>query len=74
MTVRWLLGDLLAVKNACVAKKRLPRFRDLFPEVDGYDDVHADDPCPLAAELALSVIKAVRVSISPRKPSSSREF
>ena len=60
VTVRWLLGDLLALKNQFQASKRLPRFRELFPRVDGYDDAYADDPCPLAAELLLHLRKLFR--------------
>jgi predicted ATP-grasp superfamily ATP-dependent carboligase len=60
VTVRWLLGDLLAFKNHLVSEKRLPGYRHLIVRVDGYDDAYADDPLPLAAELALRVMKGVR--------------
>ena len=53
VTVRWLLGDLLALKNQLLADKRLPHYRELFPIVNGYDDAYADDPSSLAAELML---------------------
>lgn len=59
VTVRWLLGDLRAVQNRLLSGKGLPRFRDLCPKVDGYDDAFADDPLPLAAELALHLKKLV---------------
>jgi predicted ATP-grasp superfamily ATP-dependent carboligase len=58
LTVRWLLGDLLAIKNHLVYTRRVPRIRDLWPHVDGYDDACADDPVPLAAELFLHLKKA----------------
>jgi hypothetical protein len=59
VTVRWLLGDLRAVQNQLLSGKGFPRFRDLCPKVDGYDDAFADDPLPLAAELALHLKKLV---------------
>ena len=60
VTVRWLLGDLLALKNQLFSSGRPPRFRDLYPKVDGYDDTFADDPLPLAAELVLHLKKSAR--------------
>lgn len=58
--VRWLLGDLLAYKNHIVSERRLPGYKHLIVKVDGYDDAYADDPVPLAAELALRVMKGMR--------------
>jgi predicted ATP-grasp superfamily ATP-dependent carboligase len=60
ITVRWLLGDLLAVKNQCLAERRLPSYREIWPKVGGYDDAHADDLLPLAAELVLSLVKTLQ--------------
>jgi predicted ATP-grasp superfamily ATP-dependent carboligase len=60
VTVRWLLGDLLALKNHMFSAGRIPRFQDLSPKADGYDDFFPDDPLPLAAELVLHLRKTVR--------------
>ncbi|MBK9992046.1 MAG: ATP-grasp domain-containing protein [Verrucomicrobia bacterium] len=59
VTVRWLLGDLRAVQNQFKSTGRLPRYRDICPKVDGYDDAFFDDPLALAAELALQLKKAI---------------
>ena len=59
VTVRWLLGDLLSLQHNLFLAGRLPRFRDLCPKVDGYDDAFVDDPLPLAAELILHLKKLV---------------
>ena len=71
VTVRWLLGDLLAVKNLCFAEKRLPLYREIWPKVDGYDDLHADDPFPLVAEMALYLTKAIRLKTRERAGEAS---
>jgi len=60
VTVRWLLGDLLAFKNQLIVTKRLPRIQDFYPKVDGYDDAVAADPLPLVAELGLHLRKVLR--------------
>jgi predicted ATP-grasp superfamily ATP-dependent carboligase len=57
VTVRWLLGDLFALTNQCMALKRLPGYGDICPTVDGYDDAFGDDPLPLAAELVMYLRK-----------------
>lgn len=59
VTVRWLLGDIRALQNHLVHAGRFPRFRDVFPKVDGYDDAFVDDPLPLVAELGLHLKKLI---------------
>lgn len=65
-TVRWLLGDLFALKNQCFAEKCFPGFRDIWPKVDGYDDAFGDDPLPLVAELAMYLAKGIQPRIPDR--------
>jgi biotin carboxylase len=67
VTVRWLLGDLLALKNQFVATRKMPGYRDLFPKVDGYDYLFADDPLPFAAELVLRPVRAVLAKSGERR-------
>lgn len=67
VTVRWLLGDFLALSNRMLSAGRSPRLRDLFLSVEGYDDFHADDPVPLVAELILQLRKAARSRLSRKK-------
>lgn len=60
ITVRWLLGDLLALKNESKSTRRLPSLRDIFAKVDGYDDFYLDDLLPLPAELLLHLRKTIK--------------
>jgi predicted ATP-grasp superfamily ATP-dependent carboligase len=57
--VRWLLGDLLAIRNQFLAGQ-MPRLNSFWPAVNGYDDAYANDLRPLAAEFFLFFRKRLR--------------
>jgi len=55
--VRWLLGDILTLKDICKTMKRIPRAKDIFHKVNGYDDFYVDDPIPFFASIFLGFRK-----------------
>ena len=65
--VRWLFGDLLALKNLFMSTKILPGLKDIFARADGYDDFYPDDPIPFAAEFFLQLKRVIKRNLLKRE-------
>jgi predicted ATP-grasp superfamily ATP-dependent carboligase len=69
ITVKWFLGDILAIINYMKSTNSIIDMKDIFMKIHGYDDFSLDDPLPILAEFFLYFNKIIRLKLSKSRSS-----